>query len=136
VIVVSHDRYFLDKVVNRIFAVKKDNSLTTNFYGNYSEWLEKESLNDSPNNQQSDKKDNKKKNNDDKKVSYIAQRNIDKLMKDIEILELELTEDADYLSCSEFKELSYEQMSAFTQKYNEKKVHLDTLYDEWEKLNS
>jgi len=135
-IVVSHDRYFLDKVVNRIFAVKKDNSLTTNFYGNYSEWLEKETLNDSPTNQQSDKKDNKKKNNDDKKVSYIAQRNIDKLMKDIEILELELTEDADYLSCSEFKELSYKQMSAFTQKYNEKKVHLDTLYDEWEKLNS
>ncbi|MEL0056393.1 MAG: ATP-binding cassette domain-containing protein, partial [Methylophilaceae bacterium] len=135
-IVVSHDRYFLDKVVNRIFAIKKDKSLTTNFYGNYSEWLEKEKLNDSPANQQSNKKDNKNKNNNDKKVSYIAQRNIDKLMKEIEILESELAEDADYLSCNEFKELSYEQMSAYTQKYNEKKVQLDALYDEWEKLNT
>jgi hypothetical protein len=57
-------------------------------------------------------------------------------MNNIEILESELIEDADYLSCNEFKELSYEQMSAYTQKYNEKKVQLDALYDEWEKLNT
>jgi ATP-binding cassette subfamily F protein uup len=38
-IVVSHDRYFLDRVVDRLFAFAPDGRLEQ-FNGNYSEWLE------------------------------------------------------------------------------------------------
>lgn len=40
VIVVSHDRYFLDKVVDRIFEFQSDGTLTQ-YTGGYSEYLEK-----------------------------------------------------------------------------------------------
>jgi ABC transport system ATP-binding/permease protein len=41
VITVSHDRYFLDKVVQQLIVLKGDGLFDT-FYGNYSEFLEKE----------------------------------------------------------------------------------------------
>ncbi|MDO4680838.1 MAG: ABC-F family ATP-binding cassette domain-containing protein [Aerococcus sp.] len=39
VITVSHDRYFLDKVVDKLLIVK-DNGQWELYYGNYSQWLE------------------------------------------------------------------------------------------------
>jgi ATP-binding cassette subfamily F protein uup len=41
VITVSHDRYFLDKVVEQLIELK-GNGETQAFYGNYSEYLEKQ----------------------------------------------------------------------------------------------
>ena len=41
VITVSHDRYFLDKVVEQLIVLKGDGDIDT-FYGNYSEFLEKD----------------------------------------------------------------------------------------------
>lgn len=43
VIIVSHDRYFLDKVVNKVFEI--ENTICTTFTGNYSEYaVKKEAL--------------------------------------------------------------------------------------------
>jgi ABC transport system ATP-binding/permease protein len=42
VITVSHDRYFLDKVVEQLLVLKGEGKINS-FYGNYSEYLEKES---------------------------------------------------------------------------------------------
>ncbi|MDR7075373.1 ATP-binding cassette subfamily F protein uup [Neobacillus niacini] len=42
VITVSHDRYFLDKVVDQLLVLRGEGQIDS-FYGNYSEYLEKES---------------------------------------------------------------------------------------------
>jgi ABC transport system ATP-binding/permease protein len=42
VITVSHDRYFLDKVVDQLIVLRGEGEIDS-FYGNYSEYLEKES---------------------------------------------------------------------------------------------
>lgn len=42
VITVSHDRYFLDKVVDQLLVLRGEGQINS-FYGNYSEYLEKES---------------------------------------------------------------------------------------------
>ncbi|TDL77596.1 ABC transporter ATP-binding protein [Rhodococcus qingshengii] len=42
VITVSHDRYFLDKVVDQLIVLRGEGRIDS-FYGNYSEYLEKES---------------------------------------------------------------------------------------------
>lgn len=39
VIVISHDRYFLDKIVNKIFEIQ--NKILTEYNGNYTDYLEK-----------------------------------------------------------------------------------------------
>jgi ABC transport system ATP-binding/permease protein len=47
VITVSHDRYFLDKVVDQLIELKGDGKTDT-FYGNYSEYLERQMVQVSP----------------------------------------------------------------------------------------
>ncbi|MEH7109436.1 ABC-F family ATP-binding cassette domain-containing protein [Bacillus sp. JJ1764] len=49
VITVSHDRYFLDKVVEQLLVLQGEGKIDS-FYGNYSEFLEKESLKEAPKN--------------------------------------------------------------------------------------
>lgn len=43
VITVSHDRYFLDKIADQLLVLKGEGKIDS-FYGNYSEFLEKESV--------------------------------------------------------------------------------------------
>ncbi|WHY90242.1 ABC-F family ATP-binding cassette domain-containing protein [Neobacillus cucumis] len=43
VITVSHDRYFLDKVVDQLLVLQGEGSINS-FFGNYTEYLEKESI--------------------------------------------------------------------------------------------
>jgi ATP-binding cassette subfamily F protein uup len=45
VITVSHDRYFLDKVVDQLLVLQGEGAIDS-FFGNYTEYLEKESLNE------------------------------------------------------------------------------------------
>ncbi|WP_310171158.1 ABC-F family ATP-binding cassette domain-containing protein [Neobacillus niacini] len=45
VITVSHDRYFLDKVVDQLLVLQGEGAIDS-FFGNYTEYLEKESINE------------------------------------------------------------------------------------------
>jgi ABC transport system ATP-binding/permease protein len=45
VVTVSHDRYFLDKVVDQLLVLRGEGKIES-FFGNYSEYLEKESMSD------------------------------------------------------------------------------------------
>ncbi|MEH7273888.1 ABC-F family ATP-binding cassette domain-containing protein [Neobacillus vireti] len=47
VITVSHDRYFLDKVVDQLLVLRGEGNIDS-FFGNYSEYLEKESASEAP----------------------------------------------------------------------------------------
>ena len=43
ILIVSHDRYFLDKVVNQVYECA--NNTLTSYIGNYSKYLEKKAAN-------------------------------------------------------------------------------------------
>lgn len=92
VITVSHDRYFLDRVVNKLI-VFKGNGNTDTFYGNYTEFLKKqkeaEELQPTPKKQSSTKtSQNEKK----KKLSYMEKREWETIEDEITKLEEEIVE--------------------------------------------
>ncbi|WP_272032661.1 ABC-F family ATP-binding cassette domain-containing protein [Oceanobacillus kimchii] len=93
VITVSHDRYFLDRVVDKLI-VFKGNGNTDTFYGNYTEFLEKqrgtEEIQPTPKKQSPTKtsQNDKKK----KKLSYMEKREWDTIEDEITELEEQIVE--------------------------------------------
>lgn len=97
VIIVSHDRYFLDRTIDRLFCFQP-NGLLERFEGNYSEWLEHQQQQ-----KQDQQKQPAKKVTADKcqaatvkapkpksrKRSFKEQRELDQLDKNLPMLELE-----------------------------------------------
>lgn len=95
-ILVSHDRYFLDKLVDHLFIFKGDGEIK-DFHSNYTEYrlIENEKERQLKNKQSSEKKEKKKnteKQNVKKKLSFHEKKEYDKLIADIEVLEVEKTE--------------------------------------------
>ncbi|QZY54484.1 ABC-F family ATP-binding cassette domain-containing protein [Crassaminicella profunda] len=97
VIVVSHDRYFLDKITDKIFAFE-GNGMIKQYTGNYSEYEESvDQKRISSNNEKSNKNIEKKKNkveNKPKKLKFTfkEQREYDQIDEMIEKIEEKLDE--------------------------------------------
>ena len=91
VITVSHDRYFLDKVVGQLIVLKGDGDIDT-FYGNYSEFLEKDTKlperKKTEIKEEASQKDKPKK----KRMSYNEQREFETIEDDIAKVESRLEE--------------------------------------------
>ena len=91
VITVSHDRYFLDKVVEQLIVLKGDGDIDT-FYGNYSEFLEKDTKlperKKTEIKEEASQKDKPKK----KRMSYNEQREFETIEDDIAKVESRLEE--------------------------------------------
>lgn len=89
VITVSHDRYFLDKVVDKIFEVKEGGEVQI-YNGGYTDYfdLAKEELVKKPKKEKQEKP--KKNNNSTLKFSYKEQREFETIDEDLEALDLEL----------------------------------------------
>ncbi len=83
-IVVSHDRYFMDKIVDHLF-VFRGNGLIEDFPGNYSDYRTYEDSKEKENVEKI-KKDSPRKKNKPAKLNFNQQREFDKLEKDIENL--------------------------------------------------
>ena len=95
VIVVSHDRYFMDKVVDHLLVFKGE-GVVKDFPGNYTqyrEWMtlkEKEERKEQTINQEKQTADrNSYRNETKKKLSYKEKREFELLTNEIESLELE-----------------------------------------------
>lgn len=72
VITVSHDRYFLDKVASQLLVLKGEGKIES-YYGTYTEYLEKETMEESPkqvNNKPVHVKEKEKK----KKMTYLEKK--------------------------------------------------------------
>ncbi|UFT99838.1 ABC-F family ATP-binding cassette domain-containing protein [Radiobacillus kanasensis] len=69
VVIVSHDRYFLDKTVNVVYEISRHHS--TKFHGNYSKYLEQKAEN-----YERDKKLYEKQQSEMKKMEDFIQKNI------------------------------------------------------------
>src|SRR5690554_2506250 len=88
-IVVSHDRYFMDKIVDHLF-VFRGNAVIEDFPGNYSDFRAYEDSTPSEKKEESgDKKSWKKDSNTKGKLTFNEQKEYDKLEKSIKQLEQE-----------------------------------------------
>ena len=91
-IVVSHDRYFMDKVVDHLF-IFRENSKIEDFPGNYSDFSVYEASNVIEKRNRSEKSSKTKRSwkssNVKSKLSYLEQKEYDALEKEIVKLELE-----------------------------------------------
>ena len=95
VIVVSHDRYFMDKVVDHLL-VFNGNGVIKDFPGNYTQYREWAALEESRESRlSSDSRDSRETNkssyrhDDRRRLSYKEKRELEQLEKDIEALEAE-----------------------------------------------
>ncbi len=93
VIVVSHDRYFMDKVVDHLL-VFKGNGIVKDFPGNYTQYREWEQMKSKENAKSEKTKDESKPkadyhHEDRKKLSFKEKREFEQLEKDIALLETE-----------------------------------------------
>ncbi len=95
VIVVSHDRYFMDKVVDHLL-VFKGNGEIKDFPGNYTQYREWASLEDSKESKSSSDSSNSResakssyRHDDRRRLSYKEKREMEQLEKDIAALEAE-----------------------------------------------
>lgn len=98
VIVVSHDRYFMDKVVDHLLVFKGD-GVIKDFPGNYTQYRQWQALQpSSPVSEETSSPASRKNNHNDqrRRMTYKEKREFEQLEKDIEVLEAEkkMIEDA------------------------------------------
>ena len=90
-IIVSHDRYFMDRLSDHMFVFKGD-GIINDFYGNYSEYRDLQKNEEKQNKFEEKKKKIQNKKIDKRKVSYKEKREYVELEKEIEKLESEKNE--------------------------------------------
>ncbi|SCH02768.1 ABC-F family ATP-binding cassette domain-containing protein [Romboutsia sp. 1001713B170207_170306_H8] len=142
VISVSHDRYFLDRICNKIFAYEGNGNIHI-FTGNYSDYLiykeiqgiEFEEAQNSERKEETPKEVKKEKPKNDKKLkfSYNEQREFDTIDDDIAKLESKI-EELDN-STSKFATNFTKLQEILDEKANLEK-ELEYKYERWEYLNN
>ena len=132
VIIVSHDRYFLDRTVNKILAFEGKGKIAT-FYGNYSEYLElitkeKEKAAPSKNNKEASGKESHL----PRKLSYNQQKEWDEIEERIAALEEQLKQIQLDISTVGSDYLKAQELSA---QENILSDELDKLIERWTELS-
>lgn len=139
-LLVSHDRYFMDKTVDSLFIMEEDGNIS-GFVGKCSEYIEyREELKK----EQKEKQQNKQKNADIKKednsenqknaskkqkLSFAEKKEFELLNEEIPALEEEQKSLEEKMASSDF-----EQIKNATARYNEISALLEEKYERWEIL--
>ncbi|MYL49609.1 ATP-binding cassette domain-containing protein [Halobacillus litoralis] len=133
VITVSHDRYFLDRVVDRLIAFEGDGDVRK-FYGNYTEYLEKrkdekkvEQVNKKPSTQEDTRRANRK-----RKLSYREKQEWETIEDDISALE-EKVELLDEQLAAEAT--NYDRVQELSKEKDEAESELEAKMERWEELS-
>ena len=140
VIVVSHDRYFLDRICNKIFSYE-GNGLIKEYHGNYSDFLiskEIEKLKGDINtiedkSKEEKNKGTKEKSNDNKpKFTFKEQKEFDTIDADISKLEAKIeNSDKDMAKNSS----NYGKLNELMKEKEVLQKELENKYERWEYLN-
>lgn len=130
VLVVSHDRYFMDRVTDYLFVFKGDGKIDR-FPGNYSEYLEYREYEEKETKASAPKQSEKQPDNKKKGLSYQDKRKLEILEKDILSLETEEKELVQNLQSTdpELARKSGERLSNLQEELQKKVT-------EWEELAS
>src|SRR5574344_337683 len=136
VIIVSHDRYFMDKIVDHLF-VFEGNGEIKNFPGNYSIYRDYKDENDRNERQavQQEKKEavvEKPQKKVTNKLSFNEKRELEQLETEIAQLEIEKVELENKMSSGE---MNHEELNQTSQLYNETKENLDIKELRWLELS-
>ena len=135
VIIVSHDRYFMDKVVDHLL-VFKGNGVVKDFPGNYTQYREWSRLQPkkvaTKKEKTQEKPSYKNHNNDKRKLSYKEKRELEQLTTDIKALEEEQKQLEAQL-CS--GKLSVEELTAKSKRLPALKEELDEKEMRWLELS-
>jgi ATP-binding cassette subfamily F protein uup len=134
VIVVSHDRYFMDKVVDHLL-VFKGNGIIKDFPGNYTQYRQWTQLQPNDPKEKKETKENNKSSRESaqqkRKLSFKEKRELEQLEKDIERLENEKRELEEAL-CS--GTLSVEDLTAKSKRLPQLSDELDEKSMRWLEL--
>lgn len=137
VIVVSHDRYFLNRVCTGILAFE-GNGKTTFSEGDYDYYIEKRDLakNGAPVTESKEKRGDTRIKTQVKKLSYLEQKELDAIEEKI----LKAEEEVEKIEALFADPLFYEKYASQTddlnKKHNEAKTLVKSLYDRWEELET
>jgi ATP-binding cassette subfamily F protein uup len=126
VITVSHDRYFLDKVIDQLLVLKGDGKVTS-YYGNYTDYLDSQTKNemvlkvktkDAPVQERPKKK----------KMTYKEQKEFESIEDDIAAIEARLEEIALELNNTGS---DFEKAQKLTDEESELNVKLEEKIERW-----
>ncbi|MGL5068706.1 MAG: ABC-F family ATP-binding cassette domain-containing protein [Sarcina sp.] len=138
VIVVSHDRYFLDRVCRKVFAYE-GNAVVREYTGNYSDYLIRKEIEDLEKKEaeesiSKDKKSDSKDKKDSKKTkfSFKEQREYDLIDEEIAAIEAKI-EELDNQMASSASE--YSKLQELMKEKTEVELKLELKYERWEYLN-
>ena len=132
-LIVSHDRYFINKLATRILELQKDG--ITEYLGNYDEYIEKKN-NTSSDISVSEKAPKEKKPNEYqlKKERQSALRKAKTRLKKCEE-EIEEAENETALIEEKMQSADYEELMELTHRLDELTELKEKLYEEWENLS-
>lgn len=145
-ILVSHDRYFLDKIISKVIEVR--NGRIREFLGNYSEYLERRDLMKAENTQPEKKQDEastfskkikakKRLQAEERNRRYQAKQEQEKKIRPIETkisnLETRKAEIEQAMSAPDFFS-NQEQATAISREYKQIEEELSKLYEKWEQV--
>ena len=134
VIVVSHDRYFTDKVVDHLLVFKGNGDIQ-DFPGNYSQYREWKSLKSEEKSSRQTKKEdntNKKVSSPSNKLTYGERLEMKQLEKDIALLEEEQKKTEEALSSGN---LSVDEITATSIRFAQLKDEIDQKSMRWLELS-
>ncbi len=139
-LIVSHDRYFMDKIADSLFILENDGSIS-GFVGKCSEYIElqKEEKKEAALQQEQKSQEQKQLSQQSmqpqpaqkKKLSYKEQREFEELDKEIPVLEAEAKLLEEKMSGTNFEEINKAQV-----RYKEIESLLEAKYARWEELAS
>ena len=139
-IVISHDRYFMDKVVDHLMVFNGDGDIR-NFPGNYTQYRDwKEFKEEEEKNAQKAKlaqvedkdKHSKVRHNENRKMTYSEKREFETIEKDIDKLEAQKATIEDELCAGD---LSVEELTKKSKKLSEINDSIDTKTMRWLELS-
>ena len=136
VIIISHDRFFMDRTVDHIF-VFEGNGVIKDFPGNYSEYREWKQENDKlkdaekPKEQQKAKASNAEKNRNSNKLTFKERKEFEELTKDLDLLNNEKQEIETIFSNGS----NTADLDRLAKRYNELKSIIDEKEYRWLELS-
>lgn len=130
-LIVSHDRYFIDRLVDQLFVFKGDEKISE-FYGNYSDYtLQKKANEKKEVKPEIEKPKSEKKKTESSKLSFNEKFEFEQLENEIEQLEIKKAEITEKINSGE---TDYEQLTKWSNELDKMNASLDTKTERWMSL--